>query len=159
AMGKLLRQIPAGQESVWCLAFCSDGKALACVCRDSAIGLLDVTTGKELWRIGDARHGISLIAFSPDGKTLASAQGDVNRTIALWELATGKEAMRFQQPADPRSADAVLALAFSPDGRILVSSRRDGMVYLWEVATGKKLGQFQGHFGEVQALAFSADGK
>jgi hypothetical protein len=141
------------------LTFCSDGKALACISRDSAIGLLDVTTGKELRRIGDARQGNSLIAFSPDGKTIASAPGDDNRTITLWELATGKEAMRFQQPPDPRSADAVLALAFSPDGRILVSSRRDGMVYLWEVASGKNLGQLRGHLGEVQALAFSADGR
>jgi RNA polymerase sigma factor (sigma-70 family) len=100
-------------------------------------------------RPGDA---LSALAFSPDGKTLAS--GHWGHGIQVWETATGKELRRFGEfPA------SVNALTFAPDGRRLASSAgADKAVRLWDAGTGKELGAFLGHGGDVQCVAFSPDG-
>ena len=63
------------------------------------------------------------MAFSPDGKLLASA--DVNGTVRLWNPATG-QAVGAALPADTGPAGGVLGVAFSPDGKLLASADADG---------------------------------
>jgi WD40 repeat protein len=92
------------------------------------------------------------VAFSPDGRTLASASED--RAVILWEVATGE---RRGEPLIGPSA--VLDVAFSPDGRTLASASFDNTVILWDVATGKPRGEpLAGHKNRVKGVAFSPDG-
>jgi hypothetical protein len=101
----------------------------------------------------DYTHGttVTALAFSPDGRTLAS--GGQDQTIRLWNLSTG-------QPRELRGHEASLsALAYSSDGKRLASAGRDGAILLWDATTGRLLRRFTGHERTVLGVAFSPSGR
>jgi RNA polymerase sigma factor (sigma-70 family) len=139
--------------AVGCLAFSPDSKLLAGGSRTGNLLLLwDAATGKEMRRFEGHQGWVWGVAFSPDGKTLASCSAD--GSVRLWEVATGKEQHRFIG-----HDSQVFWVAFSPDGKVLTSCSQDQTVRLWEAATGKELHRLEGHQDKVPGVAFSPDGK
>ena len=97
-------------------------------------------------------NGVFHVAYSPDGKLLATSSKD--HTVKLWDAASGKEVRALKGHAND-----VYSTAFRPDGKVLASASEDKTIRLWEVATGKELQVLRGHSGDVYGLAFSPEGK
>ena len=92
------------------------------------------------------------VAFSPDGRTLASASAD--GTLKLWDAASGR-ALRTLAG----HTKSVGSVAFSPDGRTLASASYDGTLKLWDAASGGELRILTAHTDAVRSVAFSPDGR
>src|SRR5205807_9558722 len=83
---------------------------------DHTVKLWDVGNGHELLRYAGHEDAVDLVAFSPDGQLVASA--DLGPAIRLWDAATGKE-VRTLKVAD---GEHVSALAFARDGKVLCAA-------------------------------------
>lgn len=173
AVGRLGIPVDRDQRAVVNeIVFSPDGKLLAAL-RNGVVRLWDVKAGKEVVLAGLAdpldpdtrvrdRDPVVSIAFSPDGKTLASASM-WSSTIRLWNVATGKESATLTGHQNS-------VLAFAPDGKTLAAcsvwfcygrcgdlSGGDRKLRLWDVSSREELWQV----AEVasHSVGFSADGK
>jgi WD40 repeat protein len=124
------------------LAFTPDGRWLASGGgtgrREGELILWDAATGQEVRRLrseGNELHLVTRVAFSPDGKTLASSDGETCK-LRLWEVATGRLLQTLN--SDHNLAES---LTFSRDGRLLASAEGND-VKVWEVAGGRELGSW-----------------
>jgi WD40 repeat protein len=148
---------PACGESV---TLSPDGTTLACAKTsiNGVIKLLRASDGVVLHTLRGEPGWVKSVAFSPDGKTLATGSDD--KTILLWRVADGT-ALRTIQPHD----GSVLAVAFSPDGTTLASAGNTAQpafvgktLRLWRVSDGALLYTLQAQSKGVTAVAFSPDG-
>jgi WD40 repeat protein len=99
---------------------------------------------------------VTSVAFSPDGKRLASGSSD--RTVKVWDAETSRELFTLQG-----HSLTVTSVCFSPDGKRIASAcseyPKPGEVKVWDAATGKELWNLRGHTAGVIGVAFSPDGR
>ena len=115
-----------------------------------SLGIVSKAQQPEL--VIQAAHSgdVQAVAFSPDGKLLATAGSD--HTIKLWHTATGKELHTLLGHSQPIST-----LAFSHDGKTLASGGYDARVMLWDVATGKSQPPLLFDCGQLKVMRFGPD--
>jgi WD40 repeat protein len=177
ATRKVIATLEGHAGSVWSMALSPDGKTLV-----AGSGRLDpqrrqyLSGELKVWNVaqrsakqtiqGHAKQ-VRALAFSPDGKLLASTSDD--STVKLWDVADGEAKLRqvvYDSRAIPpghrmHGHDSVASVAFSPEGKLLAWGDDQYAIALWDVKSGKEKARMEGegHAGTIRSVAFSPDGK
>ncbi|MFD9791518.1 helix-turn-helix domain-containing protein [Streptomyces sp. NPDC059070] len=174
ASGRVRATLPRSENRSAVLSFSPDGRTVA-TADGTALRLWDSTTGQlrttltpphpadtasrpsGLATRDELCGGVRTMAFSPDGRTLASSDG---RRVLVWDVATGRVRTAYTGPCDTLGAQRLgfTHLVFSPDGRTLAAPYGN-QVRLWDVTAGRDLATLTGHSGTVQDIAFAPDGR
>jgi WD40 repeat protein len=184
AKGQQVRQInahttPMPDPAVYCLAWSPDGTQVASGGRDQSLKLWDATTGAAVrefqpYKEKDFEKGhrdpVFAVAFSPDGKLLASGSSD--RTVKIWNVSDGTVLHECANPnlkpagvPPPKQSHPgwVHSLCFTPDGHHLVSAGNApgnrGCVSVWSTADARLVFSEELALGPFYAVAVSPDGK
>ena len=137
--------------------FSPDGLALAVADNEGGVCVYDISTGKIPFRtVADrAVYAVASLAFSPDGKLMATTQPKGN-AVRLWKWSTSEAVASLPGVASPG------AVAFSSDGQLLAAtSLSPGPVKIWDVNSGKERISLatSPETVAVSAVTFSGDGK
>jgi len=119
---------------------------------DNTVKLWDAQTEQELATLKGHDATVYSVAFSPNGRMLAS--GSMDDTVKLWDARTKRELATLKG-----HGHWVRSVAFSPDGKTLASGSYDNTVKLWDARSRQELAELKGHTDSVNSVAFSPDGK
>ena len=142
-------KVRLGKGNINRIRFSPDGNELA-VASSIGIWVYSVATGDELALLTGHTAEVRNIAFSPNGRILASTAND--STLRLWDTESGQQLAVL---SDGRIAP--YSIAFSHDSTMIASGSRT--IQVWDVDTGNPLATLTGHTESIGALAFSPDGK
>jgi WD40 repeat protein len=137
--------------------FSPDGRfAVGVTTGAGTIRVWEVATGRLVAVLDGHTQPVECLAFSPDGRRLAS--GSFDNTVRIWDFPARKEVMVYRGHSSP-----IASVAFHPDGRHVVSSGLDasrlGEIRLWDLETARDSQILRGHTGFVRRLAFLPDGQ
>lgn len=151
------KPIRAMENSHTPMVFSEDGSQIVSA-GNAEIRVWDPATGRETVKIRLDNHfdAVFSLAFSPDGKWVASGSSD--GTARVWNVATGQEISRMTH------GEAVNSVAFSPDGKWVVSGSgvEYGTARVWEATIGKEISQISREYlfqNGISSVAFSPDGQ
>ncbi|CAE6434144.1 unnamed protein product [Rhizoctonia solani] len=136
----------------WAADFLFDGMRVVC---GSESGRIYMWENNELsFDFAGHNHGVTAIAFSPDGQFFAS--GSNGGELTLWDSSRGGRLF----DASGGEYSGISAVAFSPDCSQIASASSDGSIRLWDTKTGSPVGNLpHGHYQAVESIAFSPHGK
>ena len=140
-----------GKGAIQEVTYSPEGTRLA-VASSIGIWLYDTATHQEVALLTGHTSDVNSVAFSPNGRTIASGSGD--DTIRLWDAGTGEHL----QTLTGHTSD-VNSIAFSPNGRTIASGSGGGTIRLWDADTGAHLQTLTGHTDWVNSVAFSPNGR
>ena len=118
-------------------------------CHESPSGI----TQSPLQTLRGHEHIVSSVAFSPDGRTLASSSWD--GSIKIWNPTTGQERATYHRHT---GYHWFRSISFSPDGKLLVAASSDSTAMLVRTDTGEVVAILRGHTGQVWSTAYAPDG-
>jgi WD40 repeat protein len=150
---QLQAEMIGGAFAVPAVRFSPDGTLVASIDLQT-VRLRDPLT-QRLVRSLYADNSLFDIAFSPDGRWLATAE--LGNQVRLWQVGTGESLHTLVQNEAP--SRFMWRVAFSPDGKILAAGSSDGSITLWDSASGDLLRSIPTHGRAVTALEFSPDGR
>jgi WD40 repeat protein len=140
------------KDQVRSLAFAADGKSIVSASADGVVRLWEISTAGQRLQLQGHAHGagITRVAFSADGRTLAAAGDHRDPAIVVWDVVTGKQLQRLAGHSP---------LVFSPDGKTLAYADAGKGVVLWDVTSAKVRRRVGEAIRDIAALAFTRDGK
>jgi WD40 repeat protein/predicted Ser/Thr protein kinase len=150
------------RDRVEALAFHPDGRHLATASDDKTLRVWDLSTGQaNLTLRVPAGSFFTGVAFSPDGRLLAGAQGWFHKhqepvfgDVKIWGAVDGREILSLQEKAAP-----VHGLSFSPDSERLAAAATDQTVKVWAIHSGRLIHTLTGHTGPVRRVVFGPAGR
>jgi|GEM_PF-2817061 len=153
--GKIIKVLARGVDNLRAVAFAPDGKTAAYNARETIgwrhkIVLCDVESGKVTGELAGKKLAATMLAFSPDGKILASAGA---RKIQLWDVE--KRELLHTIEAHEKS---IQGIAFSPNGKLLASGADDDQIRIWRVDAGKMDLEIEAEQDGVLDVAFTPSG-
>lgn len=167
---------PKGHNVIQAIDFSPDGQLVALGRLGGQIDIWSIKTGKLIKRLEAQSAGVHALAFSPDGKYLASGTnigerwdrkvkpprqmfGNFPDDIVLWSVPTFEKAREFPSRHFKRTSSSIIErIQFSPDGKLLLVSARAGSLEIIDVSSGTTA-LFKDGYGAVVAAALSPDGK
>lgn len=157
--GRYLEALPKS-ERMRGVAFSSQGSQVACGSHEDWFAVWNLE--RLSWPLGARKthrvprvadqSDVHSIAFTPDGRRLAT--GHMDASMSIWDMEKGREMHNWYLPEC-----SVMDLTFSPCGTVLATAQQDGKVHLWETESKRKLALLRAHEGAALSVAFNpADG-
>jgi len=145
-------------NEIYALAFSPDGNFLATASGDQTVKIWDLGNGHEVLKYAGHTDAVRFVAFSPDGKSIASAGG---KELKIWDPATGKERVNLEG-----EGIYTTSLVYAPDGKYLIVGSAEpagigktpGTIIVYEASSGRIKRKITDFKEAINSLAFNCDG-